>query len=87
MGAARTHPQGLDDQVAGLQLSLHDTQQGEQLRLAQVIHVELTFLQQKEGKLTHQNLYSLLLSIIGLCIGPSILLTRPSTLVFAFSRI
>lgn len=40
-----THPQGLYDQVAGLQLSFHDTQQGEQLGLAQVIHVELTFLQ------------------------------------------
>lgn len=39
-----THPQGLYDQVAGLQLSLHDTQQCEQLWLTQVIHVELTFL-------------------------------------------
>lgn len=39
-----THPQGLDDQVSGLQLSFHDTQQGEQFRLAQVVHIELTFL-------------------------------------------
>lgn len=44
----RTHPQGLDDQVTGLQLALHDAQQGEQLRLAQIIHVELAFLQNKE---------------------------------------
>lgn len=43
----RTHPQGLDDQVAGLQLSFHDAQQGEQLGLAQIIHVELTFLQHR----------------------------------------
>jgi len=47
-----THPQGLDDQVPGLQLSLHDAQQGEQLGLAQVIHVELTFLQHTHTK-TH----------------------------------
>lgn len=48
--AVWTHPQSLYDQVAGLQLSLHDTQQGEQLRLTQVIHVELTFLQQRPEK-------------------------------------
>lgn len=43
----RTHPQRLDDQVSSLQLPLHDAQQGEQLGLAQVIHVELTFLQHR----------------------------------------
>lgn len=43
-----THPQGFYDQVSSLQLSLHDAQQGEQLWLAQVIHVELTFLQHNQ---------------------------------------
>lgn len=46
--SAGTHPQGLYDQVTGLQLAFHDTQQGEQLRLAQVVHVELVFLEEKK---------------------------------------
>lgn len=45
-----THPQGLYDQVTGFQLAFHDTQQGQQLRLAQVIHVELIFLQEKKSE-------------------------------------
>lgn len=53
-----THPQGLYDQVTGFQLAFHDTQQGQQLRLAQVIHVELIFLQEKKSETSGEKLIS-----------------------------
>lgn len=46
--AAETHPEGLDDEVSCLQLSLHDAQQSQELWFAQTIHVELTFLKETQ---------------------------------------
>lgn len=53
-----THPQGLDDQVTSFQLAFHDTQQREQLRLAQVIHVELVFLGGKKQERNGEKQFS-----------------------------
>lgn len=39
-----THPKSLNDQVSGLQLTLHDAQESQELWLAQVVHVQFTFL-------------------------------------------
>lgn len=58
-----THPQGLYDQVTGFQLAFHDTQQGEQLRLAQVIHVELVFLEENSQKWLVRNRFHALLKL------------------------
>lgn len=46
-----THPKSLNDQVSGLQLTLHDAQEGQELRLTQVVHVQLTFLKHTDTEM------------------------------------
>lgn len=43
-GAGRPYPQGLDDQVSGLQLPLHHAEKHSELRFTEGVHVKLFFL-------------------------------------------
>lgn len=46
-----THPKSLNHQVSGLQLTLHNAQEGQELWLAQVVHVQLTFLKHTDTEM------------------------------------
>lgn len=43
-----THPKSFNDQISGLEFSLHDAQKGKELWFAQVVDVQLTFLKHTE---------------------------------------
>ncbi len=43
-----THSKSFNDQISGLELSLHDAQKGKELWFAQVVDVQLTFLKHTE---------------------------------------